>query len=134
MASDDPSNTEISQRQLTLLRLPYGVLALGLGIVVWPYILHHDIVQAHSVPASQSMLAALGALSLIGVFKPVKMLPLLMFELLWKFIFLVSFTIPLLVSGEPDSVSWENIWACATVIFFVPFMPWRYIAKTYFRR
>ena len=134
MTLNEPLSTEISQRQRTLLRLPYVIMAVGLAVVVWPYILSHDVVQAHSGPASQSMLAALGALSVIGIFKPVRMLPLLMFELLWKFIFLVSFAFPLLLSGKVDSVSWENIWACATVTLFVPLMPWRYIVRTYFRR
>jgi len=131
---DDPLNPKISQRQRTLLRLPFVVMALGLAVVVWPYILSHDVVQAHSGAASQSLLAALGALSVIGIFKPVRMLPLLLFELLWKFIFLVSFAFPLLLSGKADSVSWENIWMCVIAIFFVPLMPWRYIARTYFTR
>jgi hypothetical membrane protein len=109
-------------------------MALGLAVVVWPYILSHDVVQAHSGPASQSLLAALGALCVIGIFKPVPMLPLLMFELLWKIIFLVSFALPLLLSGKADSVSEENIWMCTLAVLFVPLMPWRHIARTYFRR
>lgn len=131
------SNTpdfEIGARRRNLLRVPYVIIAVGLAIVVWPYILSHDAVQAHSGPASQSMLAALGLLSVIGIFKPIKMLPLLLFELLWKFIFMISFAVPLLISGTADSISWENIWACATVIIFFAFIPWRFVLKSYFSR
>ena len=124
----------ISERRRNLLRVPYAIMAIGLAVVVWPYIISHDLVQAHSGPASQSMLAALGLLSVIGIFKPVKMLPLLIFEILWKFIFMVSFALPLIISGTADNVTWENVWACITVVIFFAFIPWRFVLKSYFTR
>lgn len=124
----------ISARRRHLLRVPYIIMATGLAIIVWPYIISHDLVQAHSGPASQSMLAALGLLSGIGIFKPIKMLPLLLFEILWKFIFMVSFALPLIISGTADSVTWENVWACITVVIFFAFIPWRFVLRSYFTR
>lgn len=134
MISESAAELTISARRRHVLRVPYIIMAIGLAVVVWPYIISHDLVQAHSGPASQSMLAALGLLSVIGIFKPVKMLPLLLFEILWKFIFMISFALPLIISGTADSVSWENIWACITVVIFFAFIPWRFVLKSYFIR
>jgi len=134
MSSKVLSDNDISARRRNFLRVPYIIMAVGLAVVVWPYILSHEMEQAHSGPASQSMLAALGLLSVIGIFKPVKMLPLLLFEIAWKLIFMISFAMPLLLSGTADAVSWENIGATATVILFLPFIPWRFVVKSYLRR
>jgi len=109
-----------------LLRLLYLIMAAGLGIAVWPSVLFHDTVQAHTGPGGQSMLAAMGALAVIGLWFPLKMLLLLVFEVFWKLIFLLSFALPLWLHGEPDPASWMNIWSCLFALLFIPIIPWRY--------
>jgi hypothetical protein len=117
---------EPTKLRCNLLRLLYLIMAAGLAITVWPSVLSHDTVQAHSGPGAQSMMAAMGALAVIGLRFPLKMLMLLVFEVFWKLIFLLSFALPLWLTGQPDAASWENVWACLIAMAFIPIIPWRY--------
>jgi hypothetical protein len=117
---------EPTKLRCNLLRLLYLIMAAGLAITVWPSVLSHDTVQAHSGPGAQSMMAAMGALAVVGLRFPLKMLMLLVFEVFWKLIILLSFALPLLLTGQPDAASWENIWACLIAMAFIPIIPWRY--------
>ncbi|WP_298311885.1 hypothetical protein [Propionivibrio sp.] len=117
---------EPTKLRTNLLRLLYLVMAMGLAVTVWPAILIHQTEQVHAATGAQSMMAAMGALAVIGLWFPLRMLLLLVFEVFWKLIFLLSFALPLLLNGEPDSASWENIWACLIAMAFIPIIPWRY--------
>lgn len=118
--------TEPTKLRCNLLRLLYLIMAAGLAITVWPSVLIHDVMQVHSLTGVQSMLAAMGALAVIGLWFPLQMLLLLVFEVFWKLIFLLSFALPLVLNGQPDAASWENIWACLIAMVFIPIIPWRY--------
>jgi hypothetical protein len=126
MAGHHRMTNEPTKLRCNLLRLLYLIMAAGLAITVWPSVLSHDTVQAHSGPGAQSMMAAMGALAVVGLRFPLKMLMLLVFEVFWKLIFLLSFALPLLLTGQPDAASWENIWACLIAMAFIPIIPWRY--------
>jgi hypothetical protein len=106
-------------------------MAVGLGVTIWPSIVSHGNEPALSGPTSRSLLAGLGALAALGVRYPVKMLPLLMFELLWKAIFLISFALPLWMAGKIDPDSLDNIQACLMVVILLPILPWRHLVSTY---
>ena len=54
--------------------------------------------------AVHSFLAALAALSLVGIFYPLRMLPLLVYELLWKSIWLLGIALPLWLSNQFDPI------------------------------
>lgn len=126
MMREPPAMRVPGKLRRNLLRLLYLVMAVGLAVVAWPHVLVHDVVQAHSDTGARSMLAAMGALAIIGIWSPLKMLLLLVFEVFWKLIFLISFAIPLLLSRQTDPASWENIWSCLLALFFIPIIPWRY--------
>lgn len=67
----------------------------------------------------------------LGLRFPLQMLPLLLFELLWKAIFLVGFALPLHLAHGIDSAMAGDVWACLMVVVFVPCMPWRYLTAHY---
>lgn len=122
----------ISPLRLNLLRAFYLLMAVGLGITIWPSIVDHGLEPALSGPTARSLLAAIGALALLGLRYPLKMLPLLIFELLWKVIFLLSFALPLWRAGQIDPDSLANIQACLMVVILLPILPWRHVLSTYF--
>lgn len=122
----------ISPLRLNLLRAFYLLMAVGLGVTIWPSVVDHGLEPALSGPTTRSLLAALGALSLLGLRYPLKMLPLLIFEMLWKAIFLISFALPLWRAGQIDPGSLANIQACLMVVILLPIIPWRHLAATYF--
>ena len=117
------AEVELSLTRLYTLRLCYLMLAVGLGLVIWPTVLHHTAEVALRSGARLSLLAGLGAAALLGLRYPVQMLPLLLFELLWKIIFLVAFALPLWSAHQLTPAAAANIQDCLTVVLFIPLIP-----------
>ena len=74
----------LSTLRLTLLRLCYAVLVVGLSLRYAPVFLG----GLHNLPrmddAVVALLSAMGLLAIAGLFSPVRILPLLVFEIAWK--------------------------------------------------
>ena len=124
-------NGEVSTIRLYLLRGMYLLICVGLGSMVWPLLFHHkpwsDVM--HSVAVS--LLAALAALAALGIRYPLKMLPLLLFELLWKTIWLVAIALPLWRANQLDPDTMDTVRDLLPVVI-VPFViPWRYVVTNY---
>jgi hypothetical protein len=118
--------------RLYLLRACYLVLVVGMGGQVWPALFHH-----HPWTLAQgvvnSMLAAMTALAVLGLRYPLRMLPILFFELAWKTIWLAALAYPAWRAHAVDAAMAETIFACApiAIIWLVP--PWRYVIETYLK-
>jgi hypothetical protein len=122
---------EISLVRLYTLRICYLILALGLGIYMWPSVIHHtaDFAIAHGVQFS--LLAGLGLTAVLGLRYPVQMLPLLLFEVTWKTIYLLAFALPLWSAHQLTPAAAQDIQSCLMVVIFIPLIPWRYVARHY---
>jgi hypothetical protein len=59
------------------------------------------------------------------------MLPLLLFELVWKAIYLIAFALPLWSAHQINAAAPEDIKACLMVVIFIPLVPWRYVFAHY---
>ena len=70
---------ELSIVYLYLLRGVYLLIAVGMGIQVWPGIFHHGQIELMR-SVTRAMLAGMTLLMLVGVRYPLQMLPLLFFE------------------------------------------------------
>src|SRR5262249_12548246 len=92
---------EVSMVRLYILRAMYSVLGLAEGSIQFPLFFHHPHWTLAS-GAVHSFLAALAALALVGIFYPLRMLPLLAYELLWKTIWLSGIALPLWLSNQFD--------------------------------
>jgi hypothetical protein len=122
---------EFSLFRLYTLRLCYLVLAGGLGAYIWPVVLHHTTELAIAEGIRFSLLAGLGATAVLGFRYPVQMLPLLLFELIWKAIYLVAFAWPLWSAQQINAAAAEDIKAVVMVVIFIPLIPWRYVFAQY---
>jgi hypothetical protein len=122
---------EISLVRLYTLRICYLILAVGLGLYMWPAVIHHtpDLAVAHDVQCS--LFAGLGLTAVLGLRYPVQMIPLLLFELIWKTIYLVAFALPLWSAHQVTDAAAQDIQACLMVVIFIPLIPWRYVARHY---
>ena len=78
-----------------------------------------------------ALLAGLGACAALGLRYPVQMLPVLVFELTWKAIYLIAFALPLWSAHQIDAATAEDIRAVLMVVIFVPLIPWRYVFAHY---
>jgi hypothetical protein len=121
----------VSLLRLYLLRSAYLIMAAGLGIFIWPAVLHHSREFASAQGVRFSLLAGLGATAVLGLRYPLQMLPLLIFELVWKAIYLGAFALPIWLNGQVDPSMAEDISACLMVVIFIPLIPWRYLFAHY---
>ena len=127
------STHELSTFRLYLLRATYLLVAVGLGVEIWPLIL----ASASSPPEHRRgvVRAILGAVSLLAVFGlryPVRMLPLLLFELTWKSIWVLFIGLPLWRAGRFDAATRETWEACLMGLVIFPIaIPWHYVVRQY---
>jgi hypothetical protein len=122
---------EVKRARLYTLRICYLVLAVGVGLYWWPVVFRHtpDVAIAHGIQFS--LLAGLGLTAVLGLRYPVKMIPLLLFELIWKTIYLAAFALPLWLAHQVTVSAAEDIRACLMVVIFVPLIPWGYVWREY---
>jgi len=122
---------ELSLFRLYTLRLCYFILAAGLGVYYWPSVIHHSSEFAIAQGIQFSLLAGLGTTALLGFRYPVQMIPLLLFEMIWKAIYLAAFALPLWQAHQITDAAAENIKAVLFVVIFIPLIPWRYVFANY---
>ena len=129
---------EVSLFRLYLLRALYLLIAVGLGIVRWPEVINQFIQQENSWELMDGvvacMLTAFSVLSILGLRYPLQMLPLLLWELVWKSIWLIVVALPLWSAGQMDESTWATAAACLMVVI-VPFViPWRFVFAHYVKK
>ncbi len=123
--------SEISILRLYLLRACYMLIVVGLALMIWPGILSHDTDVPHMNTAVRSLLGAVSLLALVGLRYPLKMLPILLFEVVWKSIWILSFGLPLWRKGLLTGDFAETMFNCVTMVIVIPFIPWDYIYRNY---
>ncbi|MFB9242797.1 hypothetical protein IV454_21030 [Massilia antarctica] len=124
----------ISTLRLSLLRAMYLLLVVGLGLTMWPSIVAPSSMSANAGTVVSSLLGALCLVSVLGLRYPLQMLPLLIFELVWKIIWVVAFALPMWMGPGLDMYAAETLFACMLGIVLVPLvLPWGYIAREYVR-
>ena len=78
-----------------------------------------------------SMLAAVSVLSLLGIRYPLQMLPVLLFELAWKLIWVAAVVLPLWTTDQIDPATLKVFYSCLTVLIVAAVIPWRYVVAQY---
>ena len=123
---------EVSTLRLNVLRGCYLMIAVLMGAQIWPLILRHPTDVEHMKGVVRSMLGAITLLSLLGVRYPLRMLPLLFAELVWKTVWVLSFGIPLWSAGKLDEGTAETMRACLLgVVLFPIVIPWGHVWRHY---
>ena len=130
--------SEVSTFRLYLLRAMYVFMVVGLAIFkMAPAILYPENLSPQD-SVVVSLLGGFALLAVVGIRYPLKMLPLLFFEFVWKAIWVVALGLPLLLSGGLDpNVSFgrtETLINCLLGIVLVPIVvPWGYVFKQYLK-
>jgi len=124
----------VSLPRLYMLRAVYLIIAVGLAMVVWPGIIRHDKQWELMQGVVNCMLAAFGLLCAVGVRYPLQMLPVLLWELVWKTLWLAIVALPAWRAGQMDQAMTENVFACLLVVMIPIAMPWRHLVDNYVKR
>lgn len=124
--------SEVSTLRLYLLRAMYLIIAVGLGMTVWPLIISPPDSAANARTVIWALLGALALMAVVGVRYPLRMLPLLLFELLWKTLWVVAFALRMWLDTGLDDYASETLFACLMGVVLVPIViPWKYVFERY---
>ncbi|ALO67046.1 hypothetical protein AS189_11750 [Arthrobacter alpinus] len=121
---------ELSHFRMNLMRVGYLFMGVGLVIVKWPLLLH-----ASSLPLFEGvvtcLLTAMSLLAFLGLRYPVRLLPVLLFECVWKLIWLAVVALPAVLAGDVDNATGAVIFNCSLVVIILAVVPWRYVWQRY---
>ena len=115
-----------------LLRLLFLLVVVFVGSDAWSAIVKHEGAWDHVRAAAICMWAAYAVLSILGLIHPLRWLPIVMFEILYKLIWLAVVAYPLWsanqLAGSPaEGMTHAFLW----VILPIVAMPWAYAFRTY---
>ena len=125
--------TGVSVFRLYTLRALYLLIAVGLAFDIGPQLRHPAKALSLWHGVGCSLLAAMSVLSVLALRYPLKMLPLLFFELVWKSIWLATIALPLWAAGRMDADTWETAQACLMGVIVPIVIPWRLVFATFVR-
>ncbi len=122
----------VKKIHIHLLRVLFALMFVFLGRDSWTYIVTLTGVWDPQEAAAWSMWAAYSVLAVIGIINPIKMLPLVILEIIYKAIWLVVVAYPLWSSGQlAGSPAEETTHAFLWVVLPIIAMPWKYAFETY---
>lgn len=125
---------EVSLFRLYVLRALYLLVVIGLGVQIWPTIIRHATPWEFMHGVELCMLAAFSLLCALGIRYPVQMLPVLMWELIWKTIWLVIVPLPLWLDGRLEENMLPNVFAISLVVLVYLAIPWPYVYSHYVKK
>lgn len=125
---------EVSLFRLYVLRALYLLVVIGLGVQIWPTIIRHATPWEFMHGVELCMLAAFSLLCALGIRYPVQMLPVLMWELIWKTIWLAIVPLPLWLDGRLEENMLPNVFAISLVVLVYLAVPWPYVYSHYVKK
>ena len=127
---DDTGHGSLPTWRLNVMRVGYFVMAAGLAVTKWPTLLDHagwGLAEGTVV----TMLVAMSVLALLGLRYPQRMLPILLFEVGWKLIWLGLVALPLWSDGDLTGATREQASAVLWVVIVIAVVPWRHVVSRF---
>jgi hypothetical protein len=122
---------ELPLWRLHAMRVGYAFMGVGLAVVKWPLVINYD----QSLPLYEGIVAvlltAMSLLAFLGLRYPVRLLPILIFECLWKVIWLGVVALPAVAAGSVDTAMSKVIVNCSLVVPILAVVPWGYVWRHY---
>jgi len=117
--------------RLHVMRAGYLFMGVGLALVKWPLVIGYDAATPLFEGVVAVLLTAMSLLAFLGLRYPVRLLPILLFEVLWKLIWLVVVALPAVRAGDVDGALRGLIFNCSFVVIIIAAVPWRYVWQRY---
>ena len=124
------SGGELAVWQLNVLRVGYLVMGGGLAVIKWPLLLHHEP-WGLAEGTKECLLIAMSVLALLGIRYPRRMLPVLLFEVAWKLLWLTVVALPLWRHDALDGATRTQTGTVLWVVIIMAVIPWRYVFTGY---
>lgn len=115
-----------------LLRVLYLLMATFLALDVWSYVLGHQGAWTNQEAMVWAVWGGFSTLAILGVFHPLKMIPVLLLEIFYKTLWLVLVAWPLWRAGKfAGSPAEQMTYVFIPVVVVYLIMPWGYVLRTY---
>ena len=121
---------DIALWRLYLLRFGYLLIAAGMGNIMVPAFLHHGQWTLDQ-GLKNAMLLALATLCAVGMRNPLKMLPVLFFEMAWKGFWLAFIALPAWRSGPLNADMKDAVFSVSFVVIYLVILPWDYVWRNF---
>jgi len=132
LPSESMAGDEVPLVRLYVLRAAYLLLVVGLGAMIVPDIVSHRLLDRGVIA---SLLGCVWLLAFIGLRYPLQMLPLLMFELGWKAIWMIAYGLPQWSAGRLPPTFAEDFFNIGFGVILMPLViPWPYVWRHYVKR
>jgi hypothetical protein len=125
-----PSSASLPTWRLNLMRVGYLFMGAGLAVTKWPELVHHDPWELKQGTVV-TMLVAMSVLALFGLRYPQRMLPILLFEVGWKLLWLGTVALPLWLDGNLTGATREQTATVLLGAIVIAVVPWRYVGRQY---
>jgi hypothetical protein len=123
---------EVSFLRLCILRAAYLLLVAGLGAMIVPEIISHELTGRGVIA---SLLGAIWVLAFLGLRYPLEMLPLLLFEFAWKLIWMLAYGLPQYSAGQLPPTFSDDFFAVGFGVILMPLViPWGFVWRRYVQR
>ena len=115
-----------------LLRVVYFLMFTLMSLNAWTMIFTDEGIPERFFAMAMSVWAAYGTLAFFGLFKPLKWLPIVLFMIFYKTLWLIIVAIPLWRIGELSGSAVEEMtYTFLPAPFFLLIIPWNYIFRTF---
>lgn len=115
-----------------IMKLFFALMFLFVAKDAWIELVSHKGEWNVEVAVAWCSIAAYTTLSGLGIFHTLKMLPIMLFMVLYKGLWLYFVAFPLWSSDQLDGSEAEG-WAQIFILIIIPliFIPWKYVFNTY---
>ncbi len=115
-----------------LLRILFTLMFVFLTYDSWSHILNHKGAWDVANAAAWCMWGSYSVISFIGILRPLKMLPIILFEIIYKTTMLIIVSYPLYVKNEligspAEGMTRMFVWVVIPIVA----MPWRYFFRNF---
>ncbi|MAP96351.1 MAG: hypothetical protein CMK07_15510 [Ponticaulis sp.] len=122
----------LSSLRLIVMRIPYALTGILFGLTVWPTLFQFRGEFEPTEGVAYAFWGALTLLALIGLRFPVKMLPILLIQFLYKLIWILAVGLPHLNKETMSAEMLELLQANAIgVAIDAIAIPWLFVARNY---
>jgi len=121
---------QLSLWQLNVLRVGYLVMGVGLAVIKWPLLVHHEP-WGLAEGTKECLLIAMSGLALLGLRYPARMLPVLLFEVAWKLLWLGVVALPLWSDHRLEGATRTQAGTIPWVVVIIAVIPWRHVFTQY---